>query len=106
MKDINELTEITRQLDDLKDLESRLKFDLENTKKQIEKIELQLQAIIEDAGVDNMDFGIYSFGWEVKKRKAFSQKAFEQVYPELLEKFKIETETKKFVFKINKQGDL
>ena len=49
-----------------------------------------------------MEFGIYSFGWETKTRKAFSQKAFGQVYPDLLEKFKLETETKNFVFKINK----
>ena len=89
-------------MDDLKDLEARLKFDLTNTQKEIEKIELQLQNVIEKAGVNNMDYGVYTFGWEINKRKAFSQKAFGQVYPDLLEKFKLETETKKFVFKINK----
>ena len=101
MQNVN-LEELTQKMDDLKDLEARLKFDLKNTQEQIEKLELQLQNIIEKAGVDSMDYGVYTFGWEVKKRKAFSQKAFEQVYPDLLEKFKLETETKKFVFKINK----
>ena len=101
MKDVN-LEELTLKMDELKDLEARLKFDLKNTQEQIEKVELQLQNVIEKAGVNNMDYGVYTFGWEVKKRKAFSQKAFEQVYPDLLEKFKLETETKKFVFKINK----
>ena len=63
---------------------------------------MKLQNVIEKMGVDTMNYGIYTFGWETKKRKAFSQKAFGQVYPDLLEKFKIETETKSFVFKINK----
>lgn len=101
MKDVN-LEELTLKMDELKDLEARLKFDLKNTQEEIEKIELQLQNVIEKAGVSNMDYGVYTFGWEVKKRKAFSQKAFGQVYPDLLEKFKLETETKSFVFKINK----
>lgn len=101
MKDVN-LEELTLKMDELKDLEARLKFDLKNTQEEIEKIELQLQNVIEKAGVNNMDYGVYTFGWEVKKRKAFSQKAFGQVYPDLLEKFKLETETKSFVFKINK----
>lgn len=101
MQNVN-LEELTLKMDELKDLEARLKFDLKNTQEQIEKVELQLQNVIEKAGVNNMDYGVYTFGWEVKKRKAFSQKAFEQVYPDLFEKFKLETETKKFVFKINK----
>lgn len=96
------LEEITKQMDDLKDLEARLKFDLKNTQKEIEKIELKLQALLENMEVESMDFGIYSFGWVTKTRKAFSQKAFGQVYPDLLEKFKIETESKTFQFKINK----
>ena len=96
------LEEITKQMDDLKDLEARLKFDLKNTQKEIEKIELKLQAFLENMEVESMDFGIYSFGWVTKTHKAFSQKAFGQVYPDLLEKFKIETESKTFEFKINK----
>ena len=96
------LEEITKQMDDLKDLEARLKFDLKNTQKEIEKTELKLQALLENMEVESMDFGIYTVGWETKTRKAFSQKAFGQVYPDLLEKFKIETESKTFEFKINK----
>lgn len=97
-----DLKQLTKQMDDLKDLEARLKFDLKNTQKEIEKIELKLQALLENMEVESMDFGIYSFGWVTKTRKAFSQKAFGQVYPDLLEKFKIETESKTFEFKINK----
>lgn len=97
-----DLKELTRQMDEFKLMEAELKFNLKKTQEEIEKIELQLQNIIQRAGVESMDFGIYSFGWETKTRKAFSQKAFAQVYPDLLEKFKLETETKSFVFKINK----
>lgn len=97
-----DLKELTLRMDELKDMEARLKFDLKNTQKEIEKIELKLQALLENMEVESMDFGIYSFGWVTKTRKAFSQKAFGQVYPDLLEKFKIETESKTFEFKINK----
>lgn len=97
-----DLKELTKQMDELKDMEARLKFELKNTQADIEKIELELKNVIDKAGVESMDFGIYSFGWVTKTRKAFSQKAFGQVYPDLLEKFKIETESKTFEFKINK----
>lgn len=97
-----DLKELTRQMDEFKLMEAELKFNLKKTQEEIEKIELQLQNVIQKAGVESMEFGIYSFGWETKTRKAFSQKAFGQVYPDLLEKFKLETETKNFVFKINK----
>lgn len=100
-----DLKELTLRMDELKDLEARLKFDLKNTQKEIEKIELKLQALLEKMEVESMDFGIYTFGWETKTRNAFSQKAFGQVYPDLLEKFKIETESKTFEFYINRPGE-
>ena len=96
------LEELTLRMDELKDLQARLKFDLKNTESEIKKIELQLANVLSKMGVDNMEFGIYSFGYEIKVAKRFNQKAFGQMYPELLEKFKIETESKTFEFKINK----
>ena len=97
-----DLKELTLRMDELKDAKARLDFELKQVDKEIEKIELELKNVIDKAGVESMDFGIYSFGWVTKTRKAFSQKAFGQVYPDLLEKFKIETESKTFEFKINK----
>lgn len=96
-----DLKELTRQMDEFKLMEAELKFNLKKTQEEIEKIELQLANVLEKTGVDSMEVGIFTFGWEVKKRKAFSQKAFGQVYPDLLEKFKLETESKQFVFKVN-----
>ena len=97
-----DLETLTKQMDDLKDLQARLKFDLKNTESEIEKIELQLANVLSKMGVDNMEFGIYSFGYEIKVAKRFNQKAFGQMYPELLEKFKLPSESKSFVFKVNK----
>lgn len=97
-----DLKELTRQMDEFKLMEAELKFNLKKTQEEIEKIELQLANVLDKTGVESMDVGIFTFGWEVKTRKAFSQKAFAQVYPDLLEKFKLETETKKIVFKVNR----
>ena len=97
-----DLKELTERMDVLKEQKARLDFESKQVDKEIEKIELELKNVINKAGVESMDFGIYSFGWVTKTRKAFSQKAFGQVYPDLLEKFKVETVTRKLEFKINR----
>lgn len=96
------LDELTKRMDELKDYKAKLDLEMKQTEKEIEKIELELANVLDKANVQSMDFGVYSFGWVEKSRRAFSQKAFGQVYPDLLEKFKIETTTKKLEFKINK----
>lgn len=98
----NNLKELTQQMDVLKDQKAALEFDLKNCEKEIEKIELQLQNILSQTGADSMDYGVYTFGWKVTTSRRFNQKAFGQMYPDLLEKFKLPTESKKFEFKINK----
>lgn len=98
----NELKDLTERMDALKDQKAALEFDLKNCEKEIEKIELQLQKILDQAGADSMDYGVYSFGWKVTTSRRFNQKAFGQMYPDLLEKFKLPTESRKFEFKINK----
>lgn len=98
----NNLKELTQQMDVLKDQKAALEFDLKNCEKEIEKIELQLQNILSQTGADSMDYGVYTFGWKITTSKRFNQKAFGQMYPDLLEKFKLPTESKKFEFKINK----
>lgn len=98
----NNLKELTFQMDELKKQKAELEFMLKNNEKEIEKIELQLQNILSQTGADSMDYGIYTFGWKVTTSRRFNQKAFGQMYPDLLEKFKLPTENKKFEFKINK----
>lgn len=97
----NNLKELTFQMDELKKQKAELEFMLKNNEKEIEKIELQLQNILSQTGADSMDYGIYTFGWEVTTSRRFNQKAFGRMYPDLLEKFKLPTESKKFEFKIN-----
>ena len=98
----NNLKELTFQMDELKKQKAELEFMLKNNEKEIEKIELQLQNILSQTGADSMDYGIYTFGWKVTTSRRFNQKAFGQMYPDLLEKFKMPTESRKFDFKINK----
>ena len=97
-----DLKELTSKMDELKDAKARLEFDLKQVEKEIEKVELELVNVLDKTGVERMDYGTYTFGWVEKTRKAFNQKAFGQVYPDLLEKFKLETTSRKFEFKINK----
>lgn len=91
---------ITAQMDELKDKQARLKFELKQTEKQIEKYELQLQALLEQLAVNEYQYGNYSFGWKVGSRTAFSQSLFKEKEPVLFEKYKITTKTKQFVFNI------
>ena len=97
-----DLDAITAHMDELKDAKARLKFELDNIEKEIEKEELKLIAVLDKTGVDTMDYGVYSFGWKISTRKAFDQQLFGKEHPDLLEQYKIEKENKKFEFKINK----
>lgn len=97
-----DLNEITARMDELKDTRAKLKFELNNVEKEIEKEELKLIAVLDKTGTDSMDYGVYSFGWKVTTRKAFDQKLFGAEHPDLLEQYKVEKENKVFEFKINK----
>lgn len=97
-----DLEVVTAYLDKLKDEEARLKFQLTAVQKEIEKEELKLSTLIEQEGVNSMNFGIYNFGWKFTTRKAFDQKLFAAEHPDLYEKYKTEKELKNFDFKINK----
>lgn len=93
---------ITSEMDVLKDEKAKLKFELNNIDKEIEKRELQLIAVLEQAKVESMDYGVYSFGWKETQRTAFDQKAFKEAEPELFNKFYTTKTNKKLDFKINK----
>lgn len=97
-----DLEKITAELDLYKQEKARLSFELKNIEKEVEKRELQLITTLSKLEVDTMDFGIYSFGWKVTKRKAFDQKLFKEEQPDIFNKYYLEKENKKFEFKINK----
>lgn len=97
-----DLEKITSEMDLLKQDKARLKFELNNVEKELEKRELQLVTTLSKLEVDSMDYGVYSFGWKVTKRKAFDQKLFKEEQPDVFNKYYLEKENKKFEFKINK----
>ena len=95
-----DLEVLTNKLDELKDQEARFKFELNQTQKKIEQMELLLQAVLTANQVEYMQFGTYSFGWKTSQRTSFNQKLFSSEYPKLYDLFKTTTEIKKFEFKV------
>lgn len=92
---------ITKEMDTLKDDRARLKFELNNIEKEIEKRELQLIALLDQMDVKSMDYGIYSFGLVEKKRTAFDQSLFKSEQPEMFNKYYVTKTREDFQFKIN-----
>lgn len=101
MKNTN-LDLLTQEMDDLKDNEARLKFELKNVEKEIEKRQMILENILRRSGVDSMDYGVYSFGWKTTICRRFNQKKFGEDHPDLLEKYKEQSSNSRFEFKIHK----
>lgn len=97
-----DLDAITHRRDELMDLKARYSFKLKQVEKEAEQLDLQLIALLNQAGVDEMSYGTYKFGWVTKSRTAFDQKLFGEQYPDLLNQFKITKENRTFEFKINK----
>lgn len=95
------LDEITAQMDELKDTKARYEFELKKVKEEIEKRELQLIALLNQMGVNEMQHGIYSFGLKVKQRIALDQKLLAQELPDIYNKYKTTKESESFEFKIN-----
>ena len=97
-----DLDSITARRDELMDLKARYSFELKQVEKEMEKLDLQLIALLDQTGTESMDYGTYTFGWKTTNRTAFDQKLFGQDYPELLAKYKIAKENRVFDFKINR----
>lgn len=95
-----DLEKITAKMDELKDIQAKLEFELKQTKKQIEKYELQLQAVLTSNSVESMQYGNYSFGWKETMRNLFNQKLFQEDYPDLFDNYKMQKTIKSFEFKI------
>lgn len=96
------LEEITKEFDALKNDKARLKFELNNIEKEIEKRELQLIALLGQMNVKSMDYGIYSFGLKETKRSALDQKLLKEKYPQQYQDCYLEKVSEKFEFKILK----
>lgn len=95
-----DLDALTKRRDELADAKARYTFELKQVEKEIETLDLQLMAVLNQAGVEQMQFGSYSFGWETKTRRTFDQKLFGSEHPDLLEQYKIEKENRVFNFRV------
>ena len=67
------LDEITAQMDELKDTKARYEFELKKVKEEIEKRELQLVALLNQMGVNEMQHGIYSFGLNILSKAIYKK---------------------------------
>ena len=97
-----DLDAITKRRDELKDLEARYKFELKQVEKEAETLDLQLIALLSQAGVESMDYGTYTFGWKVSTRTALDQKYLKEHYTEIYNACYLPKENRTFQFKINK----
>lgn len=102
MTNSNKLQDLLEVMDELKDQEAQLKFQLKNVEKEQSKVEVLLVQHLSNIGIEYLESGIYSFGWKTTSRTAFDQKLFSSENPDLFEKYKITKENPKFEFKINK----
>ena len=97
-----DLDAITKRRDELTDLKARYSFELKQVEKEIETLDLQLIALLNQMGTDEMTYKTFTFGWKTTQRTAFDQKLFGEQYPDLLSQFKVTKENRVFNFKINK----
>ena len=85
-------------MDELTTKQLELKTQLKSIEKEIEKIEFQMKEVLEKENQEIITVGYWSFGWDVKQRTAFDQKAFKEKHPDLYEDFKTTKEIRTFMF--------
>ena len=96
-----DLQQITNDLDYHKDQKARLQFELKQVEKQIERLELTLIAVLNQADVQEMNFANYTFGLKTQQRTALNQQLLKEKYRDIYDKCYETTESQKFFFKVN-----
>lgn len=96
-----DLDNITSQMDALKMEKARLSFELKAVEKEIEKLELQLVALLGQLDVKEMQHGIYSWGLKEVSRTSLDQKMLKELYPEQYNACYVQKMSEKFEFRIN-----
>lgn len=95
-----DLDAITKRRDELMDLDARYKFELKQVAKEMEQLDLQLIALLNQTGTEEMQYGTYKFGWVVKKRTALDQKYLKEHYADIVKQCTFTKENRVFDFKI------
>lgn len=97
-----DLDTITKRRDELMNLKARYSFELKQVEKEMETLDLQLIALLDQTGTDEMTYGTYRFCWVTKSRTALDQKYLKEHYSDIADKCTFTKESKNFDFKINK----
>ena len=95
-----DLDAITKRRDELLDLKARYSFELKQVEKEAEQLDLQLIALLNQAGVDEMSYGTYKFGWVTKSRTALDQKYLKEHYADIAAQCTFTKENRTFEFKL------
>lgn len=95
-----DLDAITHRRDELMDLKARYSFELKQVEKEMEQLDLQLIALLNQAGVDEMSYGTYKFGWVTKSRTALDQKYLKEHFADIAAQCTFTKENRTFEFKL------
>lgn len=95
-----DLDAITKRRDELMDLKARYNFELKQVEKEMETLDLQLIALLEQTGTDEMQYGNYSFGWKTTTRTALDQKYLKEHFADIAQKCTFTKENRTFNFKL------
>ena len=90
---------ITNEMDKLKQDKARYQFELKQVEKQIERLELTLIAVLNQAQVKDMEFNGYTFGFKETTRVSLDQKKLKELYPKQFEDCYLPKTKEDFYFK-------
>lgn len=96
----NNLTAITDEMIETKDLIARYKFELKQLEKKKEQLDLKLIKVLKENDVNEMNLGNCHFYLKTKSRTAFDQSPFKEDHPALFEKYYLTKESEVFEFKL------
>ena len=101
MMETQEIASLLEYINEKKKEAAKVEFDLKQLNQDIEEAQLLLKRHLEENKKDVMECGVYSYGWKITTSNRFNQKLFGEEHPDLLEKYKLPTETRKFQILIN-----
>ena len=91
---------LTDSMCELKKEKARLDFELKQVKEEMERIELQLIALLNQTGINEMNYKCYSFGLKEISRTALDQKYLKENFSDIAEKCTFTKKSEKFEFKV------
>ena len=97
-----DLDAITQRRDELLDLKARYTFELKQIEKEAETLDLQLIALLQQTGAEEMQYKTYKFGWKTTVRNSLDQKYLKEHYEDVFNACYFKKENRTFEFKINK----